>query len=187
MATPAPKASEATPRSVNPGVLVAGLAVVVPLLVILFVNLGRDPHAIASPIVGTTAPNFTLSPVGGGPPVSLASLAGKPVVINFWSSWCVPCVEEHGVLTGAARNLATEVQFLGVVYQDEEPAIQAFLSRRGRSYPTLLDPDGRTAIAYGVYGVPETYFVDRSGRIAAKFVGPLTPSTLAAHLKKAGL
>lgn len=187
MATPAQKASDAPPRTVNPAVLAAGLVVVLPLLVVLFVNLGRDPHAIASPIVGAAAPNFTLNPVGGGAPVSLSSLAGKPVVINFWSSWCVPCLEEHGVLTSTSRSLGAEVQFLGVVYQDEEAAIETFLSRRGKAYPTLLDPDGRTAIAYGVYGVPETYFIDRSGRIAAKFVGPLSPSTLAAHLKKAGL
>jgi cytochrome c biogenesis protein CcmG/thiol:disulfide interchange protein DsbE len=186
MASPG-QANAATPRGVNPGVLVAGLFVVVPLLVVLFVNLGRDPHSIASPMLGTNAPAFTLTPVGGGLPVSLARLAGKPVVINFWASWCIPCLEEHGVLTSTARQLGSEVQLLGVVYQDEETAIQAFLSRRGSAYPTLLDPEGRTAIAYGVYGVPETYFIDRGGRIVAKFVGPLTPASLAENLQKAGL
>lgn len=187
MASQVEKAVSTAPRSLNPGVLVAGLFVVVPLLAVLLVNLGRDPHAIVSPMVGRAASGFTLVPVGGGDAVSLASLRGKPVVINFWASWCVPCYQEHDVLTQAARGFGADVQFLGVVYQDDEAGIQGFLAQAGSSYPNLLDPDSRVAIAYGVYGVPETYFVDREGRIAAKFVGPLTPKSLEANLRKAGL
>jgi len=170
---------------VNRRVLIAGLVVVLPLLVILVANLGRDPHTVASPLVGRPAPGFALTPVGGGAPVSLASLAGRPVVLNFWATWCVPCIEEHRVLSEGARALAADVQFLGVVYEDEPERIQAFLAERGAGYPSLVDPDSKTAIAYGVFGVPETFFIDARGSIVAKFVGPLAAATLAENVRKA--
>jgi cytochrome c biogenesis protein CcmG/thiol:disulfide interchange protein DsbE len=171
---------------VNRRVLGVGLLVVVPLLVVLFANLGRDPHTINSPLVGRAAPPFTLLPVGGGAPVSLASLRGRPVVVNFWSTWCVPCFEEHPVLRAAAQSLGPDVRFVGIVYEDEEAAVQAFLRAHGGSYPTLMDADAKTAIAYGVFGVPETYFIDPQGNIAAKFVGPLNRELLGEYLRKAG-
>jgi len=184
MATaPLPDAPARASR-VNPWVLGAGLAVVVPLLAVLVLNLGRDPHSIRSPLVGRAAPAFSLAPVGGGAPVSLASLRGRPVVINFWATWCVPCFEEHAALTAAARTFG-DAQFLGVVYEDDEARTKAFLADRGSSYPALLDPDGRTAIAYGVFGVPETFFIDGAGRIAEKFVGPLNRATIASLIAKA--
>lgn len=170
----------------NRKVFAAGLLVAVPLLAVLLLNIGRDPHSAASPLVGRPAPPFSLTPVGGGPPVTLGSLRGRPVVLNFWATWCVPCVQEHQTLTQAARALGSEVQFLGTVYDDEEAHIQSFLSIRGRAYPSLMDPDGKTAIAYGVYGVPETYFINREGTIVSKFKGPLNPSALAEEIKKAG-
>ena len=180
-----PAVPGAAPAGVNRPVLIAGLVVVLPLLVILVANLGRDPHTVASPLVGRPAPGFALTPVGGGAPVSLATLAGRPVVLNFWATWCVPCFEEHGVLTEGARALGSDVQFLGVVYEDEPERIQAFLAEHGGGYPTLVDPDSKTAIAYGVFGVPETFFIDARGSIVAKFVGPLTSATLADKVRKA--
>jgi len=170
----------------NRKVLAAGLLVAVPLLAVLILNLGRDPHSVPSPLVGHAAPPFSLTPVGGGPPVSLGSLRGRPAVINFWATWCVPCAQEHPALTRAARSLGSQVQLLGIVYEDEEARIQSFLDQRGGAYPSLMDPAGKTAIAYGVFGVPETYFIDREGTIVSKFVGPLSPDVLAAELKKAG-
>jgi cytochrome c biogenesis protein CcmG, thiol:disulfide interchange protein DsbE len=166
----------------NRNVLGAGLAVSLPLLVVLFANLGRDPHAVESPLIGHPAPAFSLTPVDPGPPVSLASLKGRPVVLNFWATWCIPCVEEHEALATAARRLGDQAQFLGVVYEDEGPQVLQFLQQRGKAYPSLLDDDGKAAIAYGVYGVPETYFIDAQGTIVAKFVGPLDPPTLDANL-----
>ena len=166
----------------NRRVLGAGLAVALPLLVVLFANLGRDPHAVESPLIGHPAPPFSLSPVEGGPPVSLASLKGRPIVLNFWATWCIPCVEENAALESAAARAGNDAQFLGVVYEDEVPQVQRFLEQHGKAYPSLLDDDGKAAIAYGVYGVPETYFIDAQGTIVAKFVGPLDPPTLDAHL-----
>jgi cytochrome c biogenesis protein CcmG/thiol:disulfide interchange protein DsbE len=149
-----------------------------PLLGLLLLGLSRDPHKIDSPLVGQRAPGFTLVPVGGGEPVSLEGLRGKVVVMNFWATWCVPCYQEHPVLVEAARTLAGDVTFLGIVYEDEEAKVRDFLAKQGSSYPSLLDDAGKTAIAYGIYGVPETFFVSPDGKVASKFVGPLTPSVL---------
>lgn len=111
----APAAAE--PRGVNARVLLVGLAVVVPLVAVLLLNLGRNPHMIASPLVGRAAPDFALQTLDGQP-VTLASLRGRPVVLNFWASWCIPCLDEHPLLLQAARALGERVTFLGVVYQD---------------------------------------------------------------------
>lgn len=169
----------------NRKVLLAGMLVVVPLLGVLFANLGRDPHTISSPLVGRAAPAFTLRPVGGGAPVSLTSLRGRPVVVNFWATWCGPCLQEHPLLREAARSLGADVQFLGIVYEEEETWVQSFLREHGGGYPSLMDAGGKTAIAYGVFGVPETYFIDPDGMVAAKFVGPLNQEALAENLRKA--
>ena len=90
--------SEAAPkpaRPLNPQVLLVGLAVVAPLVAVLVLNLGRDPHAIGSPLMGRAGARLHAAPLGGGEPVTLASLRGRPVVLNFWATWCVPCFEEH--------------------------------------------------------------------------------------------
>ena len=171
----------------NARVLVAGLAVVVPLVVVLVMNLGRNPHVIGSPLVGRAAPEFTLRPLEGGEPVTLASLRGRPAVINFWATWCVPCFQEHPLLVSAARSLGDRVRFVGVIYEDSEQQVRGFLARQGSAYPSLVDPGSRTAIAFGVFGVPETYFLDAEGKIAAKHIGPLDAQSLEAKLRQAGL
>ena len=171
----------------NARVLVAGLAVVVPLVVVLVMNLGRNPHVIGSPLVGRAAPEFTLRPLAGGEPVTLASLRGRPAVINFWATWCVPCFQEHPLLVSAARSLGDRVRFVGVIYEDGEEQVRGFLARQGSAYPSLVDPGSRTAIAFGVFGVPETYFLDAEGKIAAKHIGPLDAQSLEAKLRQAGL
>lgn len=170
-------------RGLNKRVLLIGLACVVPLLGVLLLNLKRDPHSVRSPLVGRPAPAFSMVPVGGGPAVTLESLRGRPVVLNFWATWCVPCFQEHPVLnrTAAARR---DVAFFGVVYQDEEQRIAEFLQRQGSAYPSLVDPGSRAAIAYGVAGVPETYFIDASGTIVEKWNGALTQDALDQRLRR---
>jgi cytochrome c biogenesis protein CcmG/thiol:disulfide interchange protein DsbE len=171
---------------VNGKVLAVGGVLSLPLLGILLVGLGRDPHQMSSPLVGQKAPGFTLRPVGGGPAVSLEGLRGKPVVLNFWATWCGPCLDEHPALTEGAAELGQKAVFLGVVYEDDAGHVQDFLKRNGGAYPSLLDEDGKTAIAYGVYGVPETFFIAPDGTIADKYVGSLTPLALRGFVQKAG-
>jgi cytochrome c biogenesis protein CcmG/thiol:disulfide interchange protein DsbE len=171
---------------VNRKVLITGGVAALLLLALLYSGLGTDPHQLKSALVGRQAPSFALKEVGTGRVVSLAGYRGKPIIINFWATWCVPCHQENPVLVAAARDAGQQVQFLGVVFEDDESKITQFLRENGSGYPTVMDEQGRTAIAYGVGGVPETFFVDASGKIVAKFEGPLSPDTLAAYLSKLG-
>ncbi len=167
----------------NRTVLLVGVAIAAILLGILFMGLGKNPNEIRSPLIGKAAPTFTLREVGTGRAVDLAQLRGKPVVINFWATWCGPCWEEHPVLVANAKMLP-DVQFLGVVFQDSEEKILGFLQQRGSSYPTVVDDRGKTAIAYGVGGIPETFFLDERGTIVAKYSGPMSSDVLQEHLRK---
>lgn len=168
----------------NRKVLLIGAAVVIPVIVLLVMSLGRNPHKVQSPLIGKQAPSFALRSAGSEDVLDLAALRGSPVVINFWATWCVPCYQEHGVLTEGARQMPS-VRFVGVVYDDEENKALQFLQQYGSSYPSLMDNQGKTAIAYGVYGVPETFFLDATGRIVAKHEGPLTRESLTANIEKA--
>lgn len=166
-------------------VLLVGLVLVVPLVTVLVLNLGRDPHLIRSPLIGQPAPAFELRPVVGGDPVTLASLRGRTVVVNFWATWCMPCLQEHPALQAAARHHGRDVTFLGVIYEDEEGNVVNLLSRFPSVFPALMDPGSRTAIAYGVQGVPETYFINPAGVIVAKYAAPMEPETIDALIAQA--
>jgi cytochrome c biogenesis protein CcmG/thiol:disulfide interchange protein DsbE len=170
---------------VNRRVLAVGLVLTLPLVGVLMAGLGRN-MTVRSPLVGRAAPAFSLKPVGGGQPIGTAELRGQPAVVNFWATWCVPCYQEHAVLTRAARTLEGRVRFVGVVYEDSEENVARFSRDQGASYPSLVDTEGRTAIAYGIFGVPESYFLDANGTIVSKYIGPLDEQTLAAELAKAG-
>ena len=153
------------------------------LIVVLASGFGRDVRHIDSPLVGRVAPPFALDRVDGKGQLTLASLRGKPAVVNFWATWCQPCMEELDVLQDGARRAGSGVQFVSIVYDDEPARIQAVLAKHGGgAYPTLVDKGGRTAIAYGVGGVPETFFIDASGRIVSKYPGPLSPLMLDGYL-----
>lgn len=171
----------------NRKVLLVGLAVVLPLLGLLFFALGNDPTRIRSPLIGKTAPEFTLRDVTTGKVVSFDEARGKPIVVNFWATWCVPCYAEHPYLVQAARQYGDQVLFLGVVYEDEEEAVNRFLRQYGRSYPVVQDYEGRAAIAYGVYGVPETFFIGPDGLIVAKHEGPLDGAAIQQYLSQMGV
>ena len=161
----------------NRTVLIVGALLVTPLLIFLALSFGSDPRSIDSPLVGKPAPDFTLADLDGEV-VRLEALRGKPIVINFWATWCQPCLLEHPVLQQAARRYAGQVEFLGVVYQDDPALIRRFISSRGAWGPSLIDPEGDVAIAYGVYGAPETFFIRPDGVIEEKYTGPLQPRTL---------
>ena len=168
----------------NRTVLIIGLVIVAAIVIVLFAGLGKDPQHIDSPLIGRDAPRFTLKAVGTGEMIDIESLRGKPVILNFWATWCGPCYEEHPTLVANARVLPN-VQFVGVVFNDDEDKIMRFLAERGTAYPTLLDANGKTAIAYGIGGVPETFFINPAGKIVAKFEGPLSTEALQANLAKA--
>ncbi|MFL5799228.1 MAG: TlpA family protein disulfide reductase [Actinomycetota bacterium] len=128
--------------------------------------------------MGRTAPNFDLRSLEGQR-ISLASLRGHPVVLNFWASWCLACRVEHPDLTAAWQRWGNRgVVFLGIIYQDTPQAAREFLSGLGGAWPSLIDPGGRFALDYGVYGVPETYFISGGGKIVFKRTGPSTYSLL---------
>lgn len=165
----------------NRVVLIAGILIITPLLIFLALSFGKDPRAIDSPLVGKTAPNFTLLDLQGRA-VSLADFQGQPVFLNFWATWCQPCIVEHPILQAGARRYEGRVQFLGVVYHDETEKIRAFLDSRGEWGRTLLDEDGTVAVAYGVYGAPETFFIDKNGVIVEKLVGTVSPDYLVQKL-----
>lgn len=162
------------PPTLNLKAAAIGLAVVLPLIALLAMGFRSDPHAMDKPLVGKQAPAFALPALSDGREVTFEDLKGKPVVVNFWATWCVPCAQEHPNLLEAARRYGEDVTFVGIVYQDKNEAVEAWLKRHGGSgYETLIDVNAKAAIAYGVYGVPETYFIGPDGVIVDKHVGPI--------------
>jgi cytochrome c biogenesis protein CcmG, thiol:disulfide interchange protein DsbE len=148
------------------------------LAVFLFVGLNLDPREVPSPLVGKPAPAFVLPQLNAaGKQFSPNDMRGKVWLLNVWASWCVSCEAEHPVLMELARlNI---VPIYGLDYKDKRELAQAVLQRRGDPYVlTASDTDGRVGIDYGVYGVPETYVIDKQGVIQYKQIGPVTPQNL---------
>lgn len=153
------------------GAVLGGVAL---LTLLLSFGLSRDPTVIRSALIGRAAPDFALRTLDGSRTVRLSDLRGQVVVLNFWASWCADCRIEHPNLAGAwQRYRERGVVLLGVAFQDRASASRAYLAEVGGDWPQLADPDSRTALAYGVYGVPETFVVGPDGRVAFKQVGPV--------------
>ena len=155
----------------NLWILVAGVVLIAPMLLLFNASFGNDPRAVPFLMEGQPAPEFSLQTLDGDT-ITLKSLRGKPAIINFWSTWCGPCKQEHPVLLRAPQRYPG-VTFLGVVYQDEPDKVRSYLRAVGGSYQHLIDPNGHTAVLYGVAGVPETYFIDANGVIIYKQIGPV--------------
>ncbi len=158
-----------------------GLVVGLPLVALLGFGLTRDPSEIPSPLPGRQAPDFKLHLMDGDGEVSLADLRGEVVVLNFWASWCLQCRYEHEDLSLTATAYASRgVRFYGVLYKDEAENGRRWIEAMGgQSYPTLLDPGSLRAIDYGIYGVPETFIIDQTGKVVHKAVGPVSSAYLA--------
>jgi cytochrome c biogenesis protein CcmG/thiol:disulfide interchange protein DsbE len=184
---PAPAGAAAGRRRPRRALLpVAAVVVAVALAALLgSAGLGRDPSAIHSPLLGRPAPDFALRTLGADRMVRLSDLRGQVVVLNFWASWCAECRVEHPALSAAwSRFRDAGVVLVGVDFQDDLPSALAYLSEAGTSWPVVGDPGSRTALAYGVYGIPETFFIGPDGRIAAKQAGPVTSDQLVREITR---
>lgn len=136
-----------------------------------------DPHSLPSQLIGKRVPDFAL-PGLDGPGFNGADLQNprQPMLVNFFASWCVPCVQEAGVLGEIARQ---GLPIWGITYKDAPDATRAFLKRNGNAYARVaIDRPGRVAINWGVYGVPETYFIDGEGIVRWRYAGALTDAVV---------
>ncbi len=154
------------------------LAAFAVLVGFLAIGLTRDPRDVPSPLVGKPAPAFTLPQLhDAGKSFSAADMKGRVWLLNVWASWCVSCREEHPVLVEFAKT--GQVPIIGLDYKDKVADARQWLDKLGNPYTlTAVDADGRVGIDYGVYGVPETYVIDKQGIIRMKHTGPITPESL---------
>lgn len=145
------------------------------LLGFLAVGLQRDPREIPSPLIGHPAPAFSLPGLDGRPPLaSERDLAGRPLLVNFFASWCAGCQTEHPLLLQLAQQ---GVEIVGMDYKDTDADGAAWLARHGNPYRMVIaDARGSAGLDWGVYGVPETYVLDAHGVILYKQIGPVTPA-----------
>ena len=157
--------------------------IVVPVAVLLLTGFGRDPSAPASALIGQPAPSWTAETLDGGT-LSSSDLSGRPYVVNFWASWCIPaCVDEHPVLAAAHERHGDELTVVGILFDDRPQDAAAFLDRYGDAgYEHVIDERGAISIDFGVIGPPETFFVDADGIVRAKQIGPLDQAGMAEHL-----
>jgi len=149
----------------------------------LYAGLSLNPREVPSPLIGKPAPAFAL-PRLDTPEVTVRreDLLGKTWVLNVWASWCAPCREEHPLVVDLARRQPVPV--IGLNYKDRPGDARAWLQRLGDPYAaTLIDFDGKVGIDFGVYGVPETFVIDRQGVVRFKHVGPLTPAVIQKKLE----
>ncbi|WP_155773958.1 DsbE family thiol:disulfide interchange protein [Rhodovulum sp. MB263] len=166
-----------SPLLLLPPVLFAGLAA------LFFIGMGRDdPDALPSMLIGKPAPALVLSDLAGQGPFDAAALAdGKVKLVNFWASWCAPCRQEHPELEALA---GAGVTIYGINYKDDPAKAMRFLDELGNPFAALgADRSGRTAIEWGVYGVPETFVLDGDGTVRLRHPGPLTPAIVEAEIR----
>jgi len=162
-----------------PALVFAGLA----LLFVVRLQSG-DPSRVPSALIGRPVPPFALAPLDGltargqaVPGLSAEDLKGRVTVVNVWASWCAPCREEHPLLMDLARD--PSIRVVGINYKDTPENARRFLGALGNPFAAVgVDTNGRTAIDWGVYGVPETFVIGPDGTIRHKQIGPLTPESM---------
>ncbi|MEQ1602278.1 MAG: DsbE family thiol:disulfide interchange protein [Methylophilaceae bacterium] len=154
------------------------LAIFLVVVGFLFKGLNLDPREVPSPLVGKPAPQFSLPQLGDAQKTfSPRDMLGQVWLFNVWASWCVACREEHPILVALSKQNIVPVY--GMDYKDTREDAEQWLSQGGNPYlVTAVDADGRVGIDYGVYGVPETYVIDKAGVIAYKQIGPITEDAL---------
>ena len=180
--------AEANPPSRSRGWLtLLPVAVFLILAAIFYRGLSGNPADVPSVLINKPVPEFALAPIEGldRPGLAAADLAkGAVTLVNVWASWCVPCRDEHPLLMELSRR--EDLKVVGINYKDDPENARRFLMTLGIPYAQVgADPNGRAAVDWGVYGVPETFIVGRDGRIAYKLIGPISPENLEAELKPA--
>jgi cytochrome c biogenesis protein CcmG/thiol:disulfide interchange protein DsbE len=182
--------SEAAPQR-RSWLLALPLIAFMALAALFWLRLGEgDPSRIPSALIGHPAPRTALPPLAGlmndaaqVPGLDPAAFKGKVSLVNVWASWCVPCHDEAPLLTELAKD--TRLQLIGINYKDTPDNARRFLGRYGNPFGSVgVDANGRAAIEWGVYGVPETFIVGRDGKIAYKLVGPITPDNIDGVLRE---
>ncbi len=166
----------------------AVLLVLVVLGVVLATRTPQEATAVSSPLLGRQAPAFTGTDLTTGAPVSLASLRGHPVVVNFFASWCIPCQEEAPDLSRfhfEQAHATDGADMVSVVFHDTSATARKFLHDNGDLWPAVSDPGGVIAQRYGVTAPPTTFVIDPAGRVTAVLVGPATQKNLDTFLKAA--
>ena len=158
--------------------LIAPLVLFMLLAAFLWRGLRLDPHELPSPLVDKPAPAFALTRLDDASrTIRRDDMLGKVWMLNVWASWCVACREEHPLLVEFSKR--GMVPIYGLNYKDQRPDGQGWLARFGNPYnASLFDADGRVGIDFGVYGVPETFLIDKQGVIRLKHIGPLTPEVI---------
>ena len=161
--------------------LLALVVLAVGAVATLSAGFGRDPSVVESVLLDEPAPALAGATLDGGS-FDLADHRGKVVVVNVWASWCAPCRREYPLLERASAQMpADRIQFVGINTQDTIEDAQAFLDEMGGShYPNVLDPEGRMAIEWGTFGVPETFVIDQQGRLRTKHIGEFSPGWIEA-------
>jgi cytochrome c biogenesis protein CcmG/thiol:disulfide interchange protein DsbE len=182
------KPADAKPKRGPSLALLIPLGFFIALALIFFTRLtsGVDPEAIPSALVGKPAPVFELPPLDGVsvPGISSGDLDGQVTLVNIFASWCGPCRIEHPVLEELAKD--DRIRLVGINYKDQPANARRFLGELGNPYAAIgVDQNGRTAIDWGVYGVPETFVVGPDGIILAKHIGPLTADAVARRITPA--
>jgi len=154
--------------------VIVPVVVFLGLAVVFFMGLGRDPKIVPSALIDQSVPAFELPAINGsGEGLTNADLTGAVTVVNVFASWCIPCRAEHGLWMDVAEK--GDVRLIGINYKDEAGAATRWLAELGDPYERIgADRDGRVGIDWGVYGVPETFIVDATGRIRYKHVGPVS-------------
>jgi cytochrome c biogenesis protein CcmG/thiol:disulfide interchange protein DsbE len=184
-----PATTEVTPRS-KPWLMALPLIGFLALAGLFLLRLnGDDPSKIPSALIGHPAPQTALPPLEGlvnndaqVPGLDPATFKGKVSIVNVWASWCIPCHEEAPLLTALGND--KRLQLIGINYKDAPDNARRFLGRYGNPFGIVgVDGNGRAAIEWGVYGVPETFIVGREGTIVYKMVGPVTPENIDTVLK----
>jgi cytochrome c biogenesis protein CcmG, thiol:disulfide interchange protein DsbE len=162
------------------------VAAVLPLLLVVAIVAALAGPAVLTPAVriGDRAPDFALADLDGRT-VRLSDYEGRPVIVNFWASWCLPCRDEFPLFDAALREHADEgLAVVGIVYRDRSEAARAFAEQLGADWPLVMDPGETVARAYGVFGPPESWLIGPDGRVVSRQIGPYTAPELEAGLAR---